>query len=630
MDESVGWPDDGVTSTMSRPPHFWSQSVLWVGLLLAAAGGAVGAETASLAPAHSWKTPAGWDMLTASRFSVPPGLEYSEVRVMAGDDSRWAQSGYADGGWKVLPFGREVPVHTGIFWLRFWVRLPALSPPMKIRLVLNGAYDLYWDGELIGRSGRPGNTREAETPGMLANEFELPATALAAGEHVVALRMSSYGFLFPEPWAKFIAHLAAPREFDEARVRSVALPTMAVGALLVLALASLIIWPLTGRPRSWLLFAGLCFCAALSQAAAGIFGASNVLYPWQYPLFLGHMICLGIFGVLLVATVVDQFQVSRGKWIVAVFLAAATTTIVVGRTFPSRTIQALLFTAFLTALGCTLAAIRRGRRDALPAAVGLAGSLAWVIWAAWARRAYEGLTFLPGFLPTVLGFVGAFGWRWSDERRSAEGAKLTAARLEIELLRKQLQPHFLMNTLTALAQAMEENPAGAARLIDDLAMETRMLARMAGEKLVPLAQELELCRAHLRVMSVRTEIPWRIEAVDLDLAAPVPPALFLTLIENGFSHQQAAAGATTFTLHAVTTVTLHSGAAESKTRYRFFSPGEVQAGADRNPGGTGLRYIKARLEESFPGGWAFAQSAVPGGWETVVELRAPATREVGA
>ena len=66
----------------------------------------------------------------------------------------------------------------------------------------------------------------------------------------------------------------------------------------------------------------------------------------------------------------------------------------------------------------------------------------------------------------------------------------------------------------------------------DLAEEFRSLTRLSTQKEVPLAEELALCRAHLRIMSVRTERAWSLETEGVDAGALVPPALFLTLIEN--------------------------------------------------------------------------------------------------
>jgi LytS/YehU family sensor histidine kinase len=225
---------------------------------------------------------------------------------------------------------------------------------------------------------------------------------------------------------------------------------------------------------------------------------------------------------------------------------------------------------------------------------------------------FVGLDIFQAFLPTVLGVLLTIALRLRAERRQAQETRLVAARMEIELLKKNLQPHFLMNTLTALSQTVEEEPARAVRLIDDLSQEFRTLSRMASEKTVTLAEELELCRAHLRVMRARTDVDWELAVDGVEGGVRVPPALFLTLIENGFSHQVARPADRTFTLR----MTAQGG----RVRFEFLSPGEVTAETTRVAGGTGLRYVRARLEESFPGQWTLTQAAVNGGWLTVIEI----------
>jgi len=66
-----------------------------------------------------------------------------------------------------------------------------------------------------------------------------------------------------------------------------------------------------------------------------------------------------------------------------------------------------------------------------------------------------------------------------------------------ELLKKNLQPHFLMNTLAVLTEVVEQNPTVAARLIEDLAEEFRTVARVSAEKLV-------------------AENPWRVAPTEFD------------------------------------------------------------------------------------------------------------------
>jgi LytS/YehU family sensor histidine kinase len=199
-----------------------------------------------------------------------------------------------------------------------------------------------------------------------------------------------------------------------------------------------------------------------------------------------------------------------------------------------------------------------------------------------------------------------------EERGRAEETRLTAT-LEVELLRKNLEPHFFLNTLTALSEVVERDPRSAVNLIEDLAGEFRVMSRMSGEKQVPLAEELELCRAHLRVMSVRTGTACRLEVENVDAGAPVPPALFLTLIENSFVHQR--------TRDAVAVFRLRATPVPHGVRYSFFSPRAVKPPRQRAAGGTGMRYVRARLEESFAGRWTLHHGAEGDGGQTVIEIR---------
>jgi hypothetical protein len=95
--------------------------------------------------------------------------------------------------------------------------------------------------------------------------------------------------------------------------------------------------------------------------------------------------------------------------------------------------------------------------------------------------------------------------------------------------------------------------------------------------------------------------------------------VFLTLIENGFAHQRTSGAAAAFVLSA-------EPPSSGRARYSFFSPGEVQSEPARPTGGTGLRYVKARLEESFPGRWVFCDEPVAGGWRTIIEIDAELKR----
>ena len=593
-----------------------SHLLLGIGLIGASLAGAQPARLESAA--HTWKPMADWyrPELRITKLA-PRSVEQSELRLRMGDDPRWAAPDWDDRAWQVIE-RTEVPLNAGVFWLRLRTRTTGREERVPALVLLAGntySWECYWDGVLIGARGKPGDSPSAEIEGRRSEDIELSENLAGPGENVVALRVSTYrSATLGARFTQLLFWTVPSEKLRDLRSKLDLLPALGVGAMLTIGLAAFLMWLLADRRLILALFSALCLSGALLVAVA-----SEPMTWWAYPAWWGDFrrpgriaMVVVVASLLLTAAMVQLFPPRRRFWL-AVPLAIETT---LACAFLPLGVNGLVpnlwRAAFLPALALAGWAVWQQRQGAWLVLAGLAAT-----YGLFERnpRHFESTDFVFGFLPVTMGFIAAIAMRLRTERIQARDAKLTAARLEIELLKKSLQPHFLMNTLTALAQVIEEKPAAAVRLIDDLAAEFRSLARLSGEKLVSIGEELALCRAHLGVMSARTELPWKLEAAGVDSSATVPPALFLTLIENGLSHQRAEPDATTFTLRAEPT--------RDGIRYIFVSPGSVRLDVSRPGGGTGLRYVRARLEESFPEAWTMSQGAVAGGWETVIDLRLP-------
>jgi LytS/YehU family sensor histidine kinase len=197
------------------------------------------------------------------------------------------------------------------------------------------------------------------------------------------------------------------------------------------------------------------------------------------------------------------------------------------------------------------------------------------------------------------------------ERAHRDRALVTAARLETELVRKHLQPHFLMNTLTALSEWVDDDPRVAGEMIGVLAEELRLLHDILDRPLITMDEELRLCRAHLAIMSRRKGRAYRLVTSGVDARAAIPPAVFHTLVENAVTH-----GAT---LPASVELGLTGTPLGDRVRYVFEAPLGSPPPV-RRAEGTGTRYIRARLHESFGARWTFAAGAVGGVWRTEIEI----------
>ncbi len=561
-----------------------------------------------------------------------------ELRLKHGDDPRWAAPNWDDRDWErqERPAGlatTDLPTHTGVFWVRFhmarsasrarrpvvepfvWPRDEPGSPINSLFIAAVYAYELYWDGQLIGRSGVVGATRETEVVGPIDNLMQIPDALLGPGDHTVALRLSDYHYNFPQ--SRTAIYLAFENYTDRLRfeTRQPIAPLIGMGgALLMAAFCAALYWIVDRRQE-------LLWCGGLSVAIAIYYGLiawrwlHNDPYNWLWPRYVLITAMMTVISLLLTWLLLLQFAVPRrGAWLLVLtsLLIAAWLEPFFYWDKAGWQCRAML----AVALAITARAVWLRRTGAR---IALAGVLLGLAGAHSVDRSFVTPMFLFSFGGLVLCIIGGLGAQVRADRRRARDAQLTAARLETELLKKNIQPHFLLNTLATIVEVIEEEPKAAVALIEALAAEFRILARVADEKLIPLGQELELCRAHLEVMSRRKGVKCSLAAPGVDERALVPPALFHTLVENGLTHLLPRDGEQSFELHAEW--------APEQVRYTFVAWGQAD-GAARQGGearreGTGLRYVKARLEESFPGRWTMTAGPVEGGWRTVIELHGP-------
>ena len=133
-----------------------------------------------------------------------------------------------------------------------------------------------------------------------------------------------------------------------------------------------------------------------------------------------------------------------------------------------------------------------------------------------------------------------------EARREAAERSVTAARLErslasarLESLQAQIRPHFLFNTLNALAVlARRGDGAAVDRAIGDLGDLLRASFESSGRHEITLGEELELVERYLGLQRIR--FPDRLQ-VEWDVApdaraARVPALLVQPLVENAIEH----------------------------------------------------------------------------------------------
>jgi len=199
-----------------------------------------------------------------------------------------------------------------------------------------------------------------------------------------------------------------------------------------------------------------------------------------------------------------------------------------------------------------------------------------------------------------------------ESRRIKQESQLRAARLEIELLKKNIQPHFLMNSINATIMWLSEDPKSAELLLSSLADELRMLQEYSGKSSITLEEEVRLCEAHLQVMSLRHDKKFRLRVKNLDPKEKIPPLIFHTLVENGLTHGFAEREEGVFILAR--------DKRDQSFRYVLSNDGNNTSGSRKSGSGLGLKYIRTRLQEFYPNRWTLKMGPHARGWATIIEI----------
>ncbi|MGB4812887.1 MAG: histidine kinase [Methylophilaceae bacterium] len=132
-------------------------------------------------------------------------------------------------------------------------------------------------------------------------------------------------------------------------------------------------------------------------------------------------------------------------------------------------------------------------------------------------------------------FITAFSLYYFNLREHAYSPAVSEARLQA--LQARIRPHFLFNCINAVLSLIRSQPKRAEAALEDMADLFRVL--MADNRdLVPLAQEISLCRQYLALEKLRMEerliVNWQIDNMPPD--AMIPPLILQPLIENAVYH----------------------------------------------------------------------------------------------
>lgn len=168
-------------------------------------------------------------------------------------------------------------------------------------------------------------------------------------------------------------------------------------------------------------------------------------------------------------------------------------------------------------------------------------------------------------------------------------AELRLREAELDMLRGQIHPHVLFNSLNNLygltLERSEAAPETVLRLADLLEY---MLYRGRAE-FVPLHEEVDILRTYAALETLRIDRPVdiRIGTEDVPDGTVVPPLLLLPLVENAFKHG---------IRRGADRLEVRVRGVEGRLRCEVQNPVPTGSASPEGPGGIGLTNVRRRLE----------------------------------
>jgi Histidine kinase len=137
----------------------------------------------------------------------------------------------------------------------------------------------------------------------------------------------------------------------------------------------------------------------------------------------------------------------------------------------------------------------------------------------------------------ILSFVFRLAMAYFVLKQQSEEILLQRSQFELKLLKAQVQPHFLFNTLnTMYYEAYLEAPR-TALLIEKLSDIMRYFIDQSSKEYVRLATEVDFIDNYIALEKIRINPePEIVFHRSFDGERPVPPMLLMTFVENIFKH----------------------------------------------------------------------------------------------
>jgi sensor histidine kinase YesM len=205
--------------------------------------------------------------------------------------------------------------------------------------------------------------------------------------------------------------------------------------------------------------------------------------------------------------------------------------------------------------------------------------------------------------------------RYREEELRSTRLEAKFAQTQLQMLKMQLHPHFLFNTLNAVSVLMTRDVRAAKKMLLSLSDLLRKSLEEAEAEEISLEQELEFLRHYLEIEQIRFQdrLTTKIEIEPQARRAQVPNLILQPLVENAIRHGIAAR-------RAGGTIEIRARREEKSLCLSVRDDGGSGGKFDADKPvvdikeGIGLSNTKARLKQLYGDDFAFRAEHIEGGF----------------
>ncbi len=230
----------------------------------------------------------------------------------------------------------------------------------------------------------------------------------------------------------------------------------------------------------------------------------------------------------------------------------------------------------------------------------------WLLPMSFLKAESTVLSFLPITVAWSTFYFSYKLWiEWAEQKERAEKADLLAHKAQLQMLRYQLNPHFLFNSLNSIRALVDADKETAREIITELSEFLRYSLISKNFHNVPLKDEIEAIKHYFAIQKIRYEERLVVN-YDIQPQAeefPVLSFLIYPIIENAVKY-----GMETSSMPLK--IDMKAKVENNKLMIDITNTGKwveknESASENKTGTGTGLDNVKQRLENAFPGNYRF-------------------------